>query len=160
MPAYSFELFADYYQFYLRDEQAEGDLSPRWTEEATRRFLATAPGTIGIGTVRNVQIPVAVEVRDDDPTCDLAQWDHVVECSIDTRSGRIVVAGCTDYLPSAARITVTPGSYRARVFWGGLDTLNDDGLKGNDHYKVVLWPAPASGVVVVKQWQDGDDVRS
>ena len=28
---YHFDLFADYHQFYLQDEAAEGDLSDSWT---------------------------------------------------------------------------------------------------------------------------------
>jgi hypothetical protein len=29
---YELELFADYYQLYLQDEQAHGDLSDSWVE--------------------------------------------------------------------------------------------------------------------------------
>ena len=43
-------LFADYFQFYLQDEQALGDLSESSTEQATADLLALAPGTIGVGT--------------------------------------------------------------------------------------------------------------
>lgn len=48
---FEFKLFVDYFQFYLQDERASGDLSERWTQEAVDRLLATAPGTIGVGTV-------------------------------------------------------------------------------------------------------------
>lgn len=46
---YMFDLFADYFQFYLQDEGADGDLSESWTQEATDRRLALAQGTIGVG---------------------------------------------------------------------------------------------------------------
>jgi len=36
-------LFADYFQFYLQDESAEGDVSEAWTDEAVARMLAVTP---------------------------------------------------------------------------------------------------------------------
>jgi len=136
---YEFELFADYHQFYLQDEEADGNLSNSWTEQATKDLLALAPGTIGVGTVRDMDVPVIVEVHDSEPTEDLTSWHHVTECSIDIPSGKVVVAGCTDYFPDAARISVEPGVYRARIFYGELDSLSEDGLDGDDKYKVALW---------------------
>ena len=76
----SFTLFADYFQFYLQDEPVDGNLSDAWTEEAVARLLAVGPGVVGIGTVRNMDVPVSVEVLDGEESVDLASWDHVVEC--------------------------------------------------------------------------------
>lgn len=39
---YKFNLFADYFQFYLQDEQSDGDLSQSWTEQALSNMLAVA----------------------------------------------------------------------------------------------------------------------
>jgi hypothetical protein len=150
-----FDLFADYHQFYLRDEPVDGNLGDSWTPEATERLLAITDGTIGIGTVRNVSVPVDIEVLDAEPTDLFDVWDQVNECSIDVKSGRIVVAGCTDYFPDAARIQVTPGRYRARIYYGKLDALSEDGLEGEDHYRVVLWPGDPTPPVVVKQRPSG-----
>lgn len=148
---YHFDLFADYHQFYLQDEAVFGDLSESWTEKATDRLLAVAPGTIGVGTVRDMEVPVEVEVHDSEPTEGFDKWDHVNECSIDIRSGVVVIAGCTDYFPDAARICIPRGAYRARVFYGKLESLSNDGLEGDDHYRVVLWPGNHSATVVLKQ---------
>lgn len=147
-----FSLFADYFQFYLQDETVDGNLADSWTQEAVDRLLAVTPGTVGVGTVRNMEVPVVVELHDLEPSRDLDRWDHVVECSLNIPSGRIVIAGCTDFFPDAARIEVKPGSYRARVLYRGLDTLSEDGLDGNDQYVVVLWPGPPCDVIVLKQW--------
>ena len=146
-----FELFADYFQFYLQDEAVKGDLSDSWNEEAVGRLLALAPGTIGVGTVRDMQVPVDVEVRDAPPDDDLDKWDHVNECSFDVQSGRIVIAGCTDYFPETKRLEVPPGTYRARIYYGDLDTLSQNGLEGNDHYRIVLWPSPPEDMRILKQ---------
>ncbi len=111
---FEYELVADYYQFYLQDEGATGDLSNSWTQEAVDRLLAVAPGTIGVGTVRNMRVPVVVEVSDTEPDEDVNAWDQVNECSLDVLSGRMVVAGCTDYFPDAARIEVPRVEVRFR----------------------------------------------
>ena len=149
MPEYNFELFADYFQFYLQDEGQE-DLSLDWTEEETKDRVALAPNTIGVGTARNTTVPVTIEVRAAPPNEVLEQWDKVYECSIDVPSGKLVVAGCTDYLPDAARIEVAPGPYRARVYHGDLETLSEDGLEGEDYYKVILWPGKMAEPIVIR----------
>jgi|ERR1051325_1809695 hypothetical protein len=139
MPSYT--LFADYFQFYLQDEGADGNLGDAWTDTAVNDLLALAPGTIGVGTVRNMDVPVEIEIVNGPPQNDLAQWDHVMECGIDVPSGRLVIAGCTDYFPDAARLNIAPGTYRARIYYGDLDSLSEDGLTGDDHYRIVLWPS-------------------
>jgi hypothetical protein len=151
MKSFELSLFADYFQFYIQDEAATGDLSQAWNDEATDRLLAVAPGTLGIGTARNMDVPVTVEIREDEPEDDSADWDHVVEASLDVESGQIVVAGCTDYFPDATRIEVAPGSYRVRTSYGALDTLSEDALSGDDRYRLQLWPATAITVRILKQ---------
>jgi nucleoside phosphorylase len=150
MKSFALSLFADYFQFYIQDEAVAGDLSEAWTEEATARLLAIAPGTIGIGTVRNMEVPVLVEIHDQEPRDDSSEWDHAIEASLDVESGRIVIAGCADYFPDAKRIGVAPRCYRARVPYGALNTLSDDGLTGEDHYRVQLWPSAATAIRVLK----------
>jgi hypothetical protein len=151
-PKFEFTIFADYFQFYLQDEDVDGDLSDCWTKEAVNRLLAVTDGTIGVGTVRNMMVPVVVEVADGEPDeAETANWDHVNECDLMVKSGRIVVAGCTDYFPDAARIDVLPGPYRARLYYGNLNSLSQDGLEGADHYRIVLWRAAAAPLKILKQ---------
>ncbi|KRG67550.1 hypothetical protein [Pseudoxanthomonas dokdonensis] len=151
MPSHDFTIFADYFQFYIQDEPADGDLSEAWSDEAVARLLAVAPGVVGIGTVRNLDVPVSIEILDKEPILTLSSWDHVVECSMSVQSGRIVVAGCTDYFPDAVRIEVAPGTYRVRVRYSGLNSLSPDGLDGDDRYRLELWQAPAIEPTVIKQ---------
>jgi len=35
--SYRYTLFADYFQFYLQDEDADGDLSEEWTDETVSK---------------------------------------------------------------------------------------------------------------------------
>jgi hypothetical protein len=144
-------LFADYHQFYVQDKDVDGNLSNAWTDEAVERLLAVAPGTVGIGTVRNVDVPVTIAVLEREPVLDADKFDQVVECSISVQSGIIVAAGCTDYFPNAARIKVAPGTYRVRASFEGLDSVSADGLEGNDHYHLQLWPAVMGSVEILKQ---------
>jgi hypothetical protein len=95
-------------------------------------------------------VPVVLEIHSVEPPLDLNAWDHVTQCSIEVPSGRIVIAGCTESFPDAARIDVPPGVYQARVSYGALDALSDDGLDGDDHYRVQLWPGPACPVCILK----------
>ena len=149
---FEFNLFADYFQFYVQDENVEGDLSECWTTEAINRLLAVTEGTIGVGTVRNMTVPVVIEVADGEPDlADTGDWDQVNECDLAVKSGRIVVAGCTDYFPEAARIDVPPGSYRARLYYGNLNSLSENGLEGDDHYRIVLWRAASEPLRILKQ---------
>ena len=147
---YSFELFADYFQFYVQDETVSGDLSESWTPEAVDRLLAVAPGVIGVGTVRNMDVPVEIEILRGAPSETFESWDRVNECSLNLASGRAVVAGCTDFFPDAARIKLTPDTYRARIYYGNLESISADALEGNDHYRIALWPAPEGPVVRLK----------
>ncbi|MEM7519179.1 MAG: paraquat-inducible protein A, partial [Planctomycetota bacterium] len=66
-----YELFADYYQFYLQDESVEGDLSDSWNDEAV------APGTLGIGTARNEDVPVVVEISSEEPGTDFDEAERI-----------------------------------------------------------------------------------
>ena len=146
-----FELLADYHQVYLQDETSSAELADSWTVESLDRMLTAVPGAIGVGTVRNMEVPLDVEVHDVEPTEEIDAWDQVNECSLEVKSGRIVVAGCSDYFPDAARIQVTPGVYRVWVFYGKLGSVSQDGLAGEDHYRVVLFPGTATDVIVHKQ---------
>jgi hypothetical protein len=90
---HAFRLFADFFQFYVQDESAEGNLSDSWTEEAIKRRLAVAPGTVGIGIVRNMEVPVSLEILQVAPPLNLNASQHVVECSLAVKSTNLVIAG-------------------------------------------------------------------
>ncbi len=154
MASHSFELFAEYYQFYLQDEAASGDLAEAWSPEATDRYLAVAPGVIGVRTARNMDVPVHLEFLESEPTIDLQSWDQVVECSLKMASGSLVLAGCTDQFPDARRFAIAPGVYRVRVSYANLSSLSSDGLDGDDHYRVQLWPGTEDGVSILRR-RDG-----
>jgi hypothetical protein len=153
---FQYQIFADYHQFYLQDDDRSfGDLSEAWTQEATDRLLAVAPHVIGVGTVRNMSVPVLVAVHDSPPQMDAGKWDHMVKASLRIDTGRMVIAGCTDYFPDAARIEVRPGVYEAIICYENLASLSADGLEGNDHYHVHLYPGYEIEPAVIKRRNGG-----
>lgn len=149
---YEYSIFADYFQFYIEDENSLIDTSVVWIELAFKDFMAVAPGFIAIATVRNMDVPVEVEVIDSELPENLDKWDHVTECSLSIPSGRLVIRGCTDYYPDAERIHLTPGNYRIRIYYGGLDTVSVNNLEGNDHYRIVMWQGEYLSPGVVKRY--------
>jgi hypothetical protein len=148
---YNFTIFADYFQVYVADETMGLQYYDMWTETAYfEERVAVASGMIGISTVRNMNVPVEVEVRESQPIDPFQEWDQVVDCSIETRSGKLAVGGpgLDDDVPP---ITVEPGTYRARIFFGRLDTLSSDGTEGDDRYRIVLWPGKITPVTILKK---------
>jgi hypothetical protein len=140
MTKYNFEIFADYFQFYLQDETLNRDISDSWTEEALANLLVATPQVVAVGTARNTTVPVEIDVLSAPPVEDFSAYDKVNECSLELPSGRLVVMGTTDYFPDAPRITVLPGTYRMRIYYKNLENLSEDGLDGEDSYTIMLWP--------------------
>ncbi|RDJ27161.1 hypothetical protein DWF00_09175 [Bosea caraganae] len=143
-------IFADYFQFYVQDEAANEDFGEKWTDESVERQLAVAEFSAAIGTARNMTVPVVLSVHAEAPAEDFAEWDMVNECSISVRSDTLIIAGCTDHLPNAPRVPIAPGTYRVRVSYSGLDSLSEDGVEGDDFYRLQLWPAPLAEIAVRK----------
>lgn len=151
---HNLELFADYFQFYIQDETVDGNLSESWTQEAVDRLLAITDGTLGIGTVRNMSVPVTIKLFSKEPALfNIDLYDQVNECDLRITSGKVVIAGCTDYFPDAKRIETAPGLYRVRVYYQKLNTLRENELEGDDHYELHLWKAHSnSGINILKQY--------
>jgi hypothetical protein len=64
-----FEIFADYFQFYLQDDDIRLTETPHdWNEQAIERMLVTGPHLIGVGTARNMTVPVTVRICEARPT--------------------------------------------------------------------------------------------
>ncbi len=149
---YICNIFADYYQIYLQDEQMEEDIHDDWGEQLTTQMVVIAPGIIGIGTVRNTTVPVRIDLLKARPDNNFTFWDHVAEASLEIPSGQLVLAGSVDYLPDAKRFSVTPGTYRVRTYYGGLSTISENGLEGEDRYSIVLWPEEYAEPEILKRW--------
>jgi hypothetical protein len=157
MAASTLRLFADYFQFHVMDEDADDELD--WTTQAVTDGLAAAEQTLGVGTEVNMDVDVTVELLDRAPGDTTAEADHVVEASVEVPSGRLVVLGCTDYLPDAARFEVPQGFVRVRASRTNLADVRQVGEEEPgapevlEHVHLQVWPAPHSAPAVLKRWE-------
>ncbi|MYV41792.1 hypothetical protein GT030_23715 [Streptomyces sp. SID1328] len=146
------QLFADYFQLHVMDEEAEDDLGEAWTKEAVSDALAVSERTLGIGTESNGDVAVLVEVLGHPPGDATDAFEHVVEASLRVPSGRIAVLGCTDYLPDAARFDVPAGFVRVRASRANPGDLSE----AIEQVHLQIWPAPHSAPAVLKRWSGTD----
>jgi hypothetical protein len=149
----AFAIQGDHFQFYLEDVRSQADTSTIWDDDALTRMLATGPGLLAVRTARyGGAVRVVVEVRATRPEEPLTAWDRVVEASIEVPSGELILSAPEAAgAPDLPRLTVPPGSYRALACYGGLDSVQDEEAKvGADHYRIVLWPGPATRPAVLK----------
>jgi len=149
MQQQSLTLFADYFQFYVQDEGINPDAPTEWNDADVERRLKAAPNVVVVCPVRNMTVPVTVQVFDKEPQYDPSQWHHIAECSLALPTGKLQIHECTG--GSVGRFTVSPGNYGLRAFYGSLVSLRDNDLEGDDHYLVVLWPSPPIELKVLKQ---------
>lgn len=143
-------IFADYFQLYVCDGQFETDTDTIWDDVANDRMLATGTDLVAVGTARNMYVPLRLEVHDAEPADDFVEWDQVIDCGLSLPSGTVIAFGCTEDPNGAERFFVQPGAYKARVSYANLNDLSDNGLEGNDVYRVQLWLGEAGSVVLVK----------
>lgn len=143
MHSINLELFADYFQFYIQDDdESVGDISDVWTEEAVVKKLAITDKVVGVGTARNMDVSVTIFIQDSIQAMDKADFNLINESTIVCETGTLVVAGCSDYFPDARRIEVSPGKYNIQVGYKNLTDIFEDGLVGNDSY--YLWLSPCT----------------
>jgi hypothetical protein len=147
-----YTIVADYHQFYLWDQGESPDAPTDYTDEDTLRRIKTGPFVVVVQPERDMDVPFELEIMAGPPDPDLDVWDHVAEASLDLPSGRLEIHECTG--GSIDVLAVPPGTYRVRTHHGGLRTLSEDRLDGDDHYRIVLWPAPFAELAVLKQYVD------
>lgn len=141
---------ADYRQFWLLDGRAAediGDIGEAWTDQAEADRVAVCAGAVAIGTASTCDVDVAVQVAEAaPPDDDLADWDHVVEASLEVSAGRVLLMGATGAV--AASFGLPPGWWRLRAH---RSVFSD-----HEAARIVAWPAPASPPRVLHQSRHSD----
>src|SRR5690242_11634616 len=117
----SFNVDAQFYQFYLMDEVAEPFIPESVTDSDQEARVRVAPNIAVLQTAVDAVIPLKVEVTESAPPDDSRNWDHVVEFSVVVPSGKLVVAGIADHPPQCPRVAVQPGASRARASFRAVD---------------------------------------
>lgn len=156
MESHFLEVFADYHQLLLHDEKDDGDHSELWNDESSKQMVVVSDSAVTMLTARDMNVPVEVVIADNEPSYVVDEWDHIVKCSLKLYSGSLVVRGVSDYLPNAKKIVVAPGQYTVWLLYGGLNTLDEGGLEGEDRYKVVLFRSEfIAKLVILKKGKRG-----
>lgn len=139
---YTFSIPCDHFQFTVEDLHAVQDSSDIWDDAAADAMVAVAPGLIAIGTVRfGGVIDLEIELHSIRPVLDFTDWDQVVECGIDVRSGQLLITHPEGLLSEASQLIMPARTYRALILFGNLQRVVDNNAAtGDDHYRIVLWP--------------------
>ncbi len=147
------------FQFHLADAGRgwHAGMPELWTEARVIDRIAAQDGLVAVGTVRDENVPVQVEILPEAPPHELKQRafnaaDHVTTCHLSVQSGQIVlsVPGGND----ALTLAVPPAIYRIVVHYNGLHPPTRHTADGTDSYHVLIYPhtwmiAPR----VLKRWQ-------
>lgn len=134
-----FTVQADFNQFFVQDANADVMIaaSPHfWNARALSDGLACARDTIAVGTASFGDVAVETEVLPDEPREAFDEWDQVADCALEIASGTLLIRSATQESETAARLELEAGTYRVRVFYGGLEADDSD---AEDRYKIVLW---------------------
>lgn len=151
---HSLNIFADYHQFYLWDANVQTSAPTDWSEDDVANRVKVDKGVVVVCPIRNTTVPVDIEIHSAAPDLLEASWDHIAEASLLVASGNLEVHECT--AGSAGTFAVTPCEHRVRVLMGRLGELISDGLEGNDHYTVQIWPAPMGALRVIKRYVEDE----
>jgi hypothetical protein len=133
-----FEIYADYNQFYLECESSLHQTEGLWTEKSVEQMIAVGEKLVAIGTARYRTVPVTIEFHDISPSLELEKYSRVNECSLEVTSNKLILSGCTEYLPDAVRIDTEPAKYRVRILYGNAEDVSDED-EGEDFYILQLW---------------------
>ncbi len=147
------QIFADYRQFYIWDPEASGQMAPEdWTDGDVQARAKVTDHVFVVCPLRNMEIPFTLEIHEAEPRFHMAEWNHIVEASIEIPSGRIEVHECTG--GSHAELSVELGTYRVRALYKGLGTITEDGLDGNDSYTLTMWRDVPQNFRVLKSYEE------
>lgn len=154
MNLHKFQLFADYFQLYITDDNSKTDTSDIWNDKSLEFKLAVSKSTLAIGTFRNMDVLLEIEICTEEPNINLEEWDHASKGYLTIETGRCVVFGCTDYLPDAKRVDLPNGNYSAISLAKGLNTITEEWEDAEDLYKVYLWPSSVRDYKSLKQYEN------
>jgi hypothetical protein len=151
MELHKLEFWTSHHQFYLADKSSpfRTDSDDFWTTEASNDKLAIEEGILGVGTECYGTVKGDLAVLEVEPEGeDFGLFDHVVEGSLELKSGVLLVFPCTDNVP-VLELRLLPQTYRVRVYSSNLASVEGD--DGDDYYKVRLWPGEVLKRKVLKR---------
>lgn len=146
----SLQVFADYHQFYVQDGGVDPPAPDEWTGEDVARRAKVAQNVVVVCPLRNMAVSVEIQVHGQEPSIQWSRWDHAVVCELSLPTGQLQVHECTG--GELLKWSIQPGMYRVALLYAGLASISEDGLKGDDHYHVLLWPGQSQTLHVMREW--------
>ncbi|MGO4812145.1 competence protein ComJ [Cupriavidus sp. 2MCAB6] len=70
MQQFTFDVFADYHQFYVQDRGINPEAPTDWTDEDVERRAKVADNVVVICPLRNMTVPVTLELHEAEPAID------------------------------------------------------------------------------------------
>lgn len=137
---YLLDFYTQYNQFYIVDKsfpvKTDGDF---WSESAYEDRLAVNEGILGVGTECYGPVKGEINIVEiANNAYDSSSYDHIVEVSIEIKSGVLEVQDCPTSSVQLA-ISLTAGFYTVRIYSSNLESV--DGDEGDDYYKIEIWPS-------------------
>lgn len=129
-----FSVFAAYNQIFLLDDGAQPPYPEIIPQSAIDQRFQLVPYLLAIYTASSAMVSVEVSVGLFEPELDSESWSHVVFGSMSAPSGRLILAGCSDYLPECPRIAVPAGECRFILCGRGFDE------GAGEEYSLFFWP--------------------
>jgi hypothetical protein len=145
----------DYFQFYLSTGSGTHAADQVSGTGYETHLEASAPGFIYVGTLKKYsETPIRLEVHDTEPGAPSAEWQHVVDVSINGDGGINVLSWPADL---AFAVPTPVGPLRVRAKWAGLDEGLAEGLRedgsSDEHLELQIWPSPHAPREVVRWWK-------
>jgi hypothetical protein len=146
-----------YHQYYLRDLGMVAEI-PDEVFTGGNGLISTPPGiaVVHAGT-HTGPVRLTLQTRPDPPLhTDLEQWEEVVEVSISTQAGQVLVEewGSPTREDLGNLVSAGPGSYRLRMHARGRDQadatvpLPEEPI---EEHLLITWPAPTTDETILKQ---------
>ncbi len=130
----TFSVFADYNQFFLFDAVIQPPYPETIPESALKEKFQLLPNLLAIYTDSSGYVSVKVTTSEIDNKIDSETWHNIAFGNISVPSGSLILAGCTDYLPSCPRIKVPSGNCSFFLASRGLGEVEQE------QYWISIWP--------------------
>ncbi|MGW2748821.1 hypothetical protein [Streptomyces sp. NPDC001450] len=141
-----------YHQFQIND--VDGPAGP----DLPRTHNGLVEVQDGIATVHTGihtgDVDVTITLHTDTPEPGEAVWEEIVEVSLHSASGELMVRGLMDDLDEELPVLscAGPGDYRLRIHARGRDTASDLAPEEvTEYYLIQAWPAPPRDARVLRQ---------
>lgn len=142
----TFNVFANYNQFFLLDDGVQPAYPEIILQSAMDQRFQTVPSLVAVYTAATANVSVSFSILEIAPIPNLEAWLHIVRCPIAAPSGRLALAGCTDYLPDCPRIEVPAGNCGVLICGRGF------GEGEREEYFLQLWPGMVHSATVLKSY--------